>query len=89
MRYFLVNYYTKPSGQMDEVVSVARRARTRDLQTCSVILDFKNRSVIKCSLGDRIGIREFQTVRDYYHTHYKQIIEGLEQVHDETADHTG
>jgi len=89
MRYFLINYYRKPTGQMDEVVSVSRRTRTRDLQTCSVILDFKNRSVVKCSLGDQIGIREFQTVRDYYHIHYKQIIEDLERTNDATKDHTG
>lgn len=74
---------------MDEVVSVARRTLTQDLQTCSVILDFKARHVVKCSLGDRIGIRDFQTVRDYYHIHHKQTIEGLEQAHHETAHYTG
>ena len=89
MRYLLINYFRKPTGQMDEVVAVARRLRTQDLQTCSVILDFKTRSVVKCSLGDQIGIREFQTVRDYYHIHYKQIIEDLERAHDETKGDTG
>ena len=74
---------------MDEVVSLARRTRTRDLQTCSVILDFKTRSVVKCSVGDQIGTRDFQVVRDYYHTHYANLIEALEKGMDETADHTG
>jgi hypothetical protein len=79
MRYLLVNYFQKPTGQMDEVISVARRTRPRDLQTCSVILDFKTRSVVKCSVGDQIGTRDFQTVRDYYHRHYAQLIEDLEK----------
>ena len=74
---------------MDEVVSVSKRTRGRDLQSCSVILDFKTRSVVKCSLGDQIGVREFQIVRDYYHTHYKQIIDGLEQIYHEKQNHTG
>jgi hypothetical protein len=89
MRYLLANYYLKPTGQMDEVMSVARRVRTRDLQTASVILDFKTRSVVKCSLGDQIGTREFHTVRDYYYRHYKQIIQDLEKAHHEAKDHTG
>jgi hypothetical protein len=89
MRYFLVNYYRRPNGQMDEVVSIAKRTRTRDLQTCAVILDFKTRSVVKCSLGDQIGVRDFQTVRGYYHQHYKQVIQGLEQTFEDKSDHTG
>jgi hypothetical protein len=89
MRYFLVNYYKRPSGQMDEVVSIAKRTRTRDLQTCAVILDFKTRSVVKCSLGDQIGVRDFQTVRDYYDQHYKQVIQGLEKTFENKSDNTG
>ncbi len=89
MRYFLVNYYKKPTGQMDEVVSVSKRTRTRDLQTCAVILDFKTRSVVKCSIGDQIGVRDFQTVRDYYHRHYQQVIQDLEKAFDKESNHTG
>jgi hypothetical protein len=89
MRYFLVNYYQKPTGQMDEVISVSKRTRIRDLQTCSVILDFKTRSVVKCSVGNQIGTRDFQTVRDYYHSHYAKLIDELEQGMNEITNHTG
>ena len=41
MRYLLVSYVRKPNGQMDEQVTVSKRVRTRDLQTCSVVLDFQ------------------------------------------------
>ena len=84
MRYFLANYYKKPTGQMDEVISVSRRVRTRDLQTSSVILDFQARSVVKCSIGEQIGVRDFQTVRDYYHQHYSRVIEDLERMHEKS-----
>ncbi len=89
MRYFLVNYYKKPTGQMDEVVSVSRHTRTRDLQSCAVILDFKSRSVVKCSMGDEVGVRDFQVVRDYYHKHYPQVIDNLEQDNNEKSHNTG
>ena len=41
MRYFIVSYYTKPNGQIDEVVAVSQNLNTNDLQTASVILDCK------------------------------------------------
>jgi len=84
MRYFLVNYYQKPSGKMDEVVSVARRTRIKDLQTCSVILDFQQQQVVKCSIGEQVGIRDFKTIRDYYHKHYGKIIEDLESTNEKS-----
>jgi len=74
---------------MDEVVSISKSTKMRDMQSSSVILDFKTRSVIKCSIGEQIGTREFQIVRDYYHTHYAKLIEGLEAAYDERTNHTG
>ena len=35
MRYFLISYYKKPNGQMDEVVSVSKNLKTRDRQTAA------------------------------------------------------
>ena len=89
MRYFLVNYYQRPNGQMDEVISVSKRTRTRDLQTCAVILDFKTRSVVKCSIGDQVGVRDFHTVRNYYHQHYQRVIRDLETMFEQEPNHTG
>lgn len=88
MRYFLANYYKNATGKMDEVISMSRRMRTRDLQSSSVILDFQSRSVVKCSIGEQIGVRDFQIVRDYYHQHYSRVIEDLERMHEKshTAD---
>jgi hypothetical protein len=80
MRYFIVNYYRKPSGQMDEVVAVARHIKTRDIQSAAVILDFKTQSVVKCSMDGVVVPKDWQRIRDFYHQHYQTIIEDLEKV---------
>ena len=77
MRYLLLTYYTKPDGKIDEVMAVAKNLKKRDLQTCSVILDFKTLSVLKCSMGGTQVPRDFDRITAYYHQHYAATIERL------------
>lgn len=81
MRFFIVTYYRRANQQMDEAVSVATRVRSKDIDSASVILDFANKSVIKCSLGDKVGMRDWSVVRDYFHQHYQEVIDQLEKNH--------
>jgi len=87
MRYLIIDYYRRPNGQMDEVVSVAKRTRNRDLQTAAVILDFRNRIVVKCSLDGTVVPKDWQRIRDFYHQHYARIIDDLE-LHNDEKNHT-
>ena len=87
MRYLIVNYYGKPSGQMDEVISVSKHVRIRDIQSAAVILDFQTNSVIKCSMAGTVVPKDWQRIRDFYHQHYSQVIDDLEKLHSE-KDHT-
>ena len=77
MRYFIVTYYTKPNGKVDEATSVANRIKTKDLQTASVILDFKDCSVLKSSMGGVVVPKDFQKIASFYHQHYPHVIERL------------
>jgi hypothetical protein len=77
MRYLLLTYYTKPSGQIDEAMTVSRNLKTRDHQTCSVILDFKQLKVIKASMGGVTVPRDFDRIVQYYHQHYASTIDRL------------
>ena len=86
MRYLIINYYRKPTGQMDEVVSLAKRTRSRDIQSAAVILDFKTRTVVKCSMDGVVVPKDWQRIRDFYHQHYSQVIEDLEKRHSETGN---
>ena len=77
MRYLILTYYTKPSGQIDEVMAVARSLKNRDHQTANVILDFKTLSVLKCSMGGVQVPRDFDRIVEYYMKHYEATITRL------------
>ena len=47
MRYMLITYFKKADGKIDEVMAVSKNVRTKDLQTCNVILDFKKSQAVK------------------------------------------
>jgi hypothetical protein len=69
---------------MDEVVTVAKRTKTRDIQSSAVILDFQTRTVVKCSMDGVVVPKDWQRIRDFYYQHYSQVIEDLEKRHSET-----
>ena len=77
MRYLILTYYQKASGQIDEVMAVAKNLKTRDHQTANVILDFRTLSVLKCSMGGTQVPRDFDRIVDYYMQHYEATITRL------------
>ncbi len=77
MRYLILTYYTKPNGQIDEVMAVAKNLKTRDHQTANVILDFKTLSVLKCSMGGVQVPKDFNRIVEYYMKHYEATITRL------------
>jgi hypothetical protein len=77
MRYLILTYYKKPTGQIDEVLAVAKNLKTRDHATANVILDFKKLEVVKCSMGGVVVPRDFNKIVEYYMQHYENIITRL------------
>lgn len=77
MRYLLLTYYTKPDGKIDEAMAVSTRVRTRDWQMVNVIMDFKELKVLKCSVGEAVAVKDWDTVVSTYYPHYTNIIERL------------
>jgi hypothetical protein len=77
MRYLTLTYYTKADGKIDEAMAVSKNIRARDLQTASVILDFKKLEVIKCSMNGVQVPRDWDRIVTYYHQHYASTIERL------------
>ena len=83
MRFLLVTYIARAKQksnqlQQDEIVTLANRIKPNDLDLSSVILDFRNRTVIKSSVGEQIAPKDFQRIRDYYYQYYSNIIDQLE-----------
>ena len=79
MRYLIIKYMKKANGQMDEVVSISKNTRMKDIQTASVILDFKTNTVVKCSLDGTVVPKDWNRIRDFYYQHYKITIDDLEK----------
>ena len=77
MRYLIITYYKKPSGQIDEAMAVSKSLKTRDIQCASVILDFKLQRVEKCSMGDVVVPRNWDRIVSYYYQYYANVIERL------------
>jgi hypothetical protein len=77
MRYLILTYYQKATGQIDEVMAVAKSLKARDHQTANVILDFKTLSVLKCSMSGVTVPRDFDRIVEYYHQHYESTISRL------------
>ena len=77
MRYLMLTYYTKPDGKIDEAMAVSKNIKTRDLQTASVILDFKKLQVVKCGMNGVQVPRDWDRIVTYYHQHYASTIERL------------
>ena len=77
MRYLILTYYKKATGQTDEVMAVSKNLKRRDHQTANVILDFKTLSVLKCSMGGVQVPKDFDRIVQYYMQHYEATIERL------------
>lgn len=77
MRYLILTYYKKPDGKIDEAMQVAKNLKRRDIQTASVILDFKKLEVVKASMGGVTVPRDFNRIVEYYMQHYENVIKRL------------
>lgn len=77
MRYLLITYYKKANGQIDEGTAVSRSLKPRDIQTCNVILDFKNLKVVKCTMSGEQVPKDWDRIVTYYNQFYGNIIERL------------
>jgi len=78
MRYFVVTYYLKADGRHDEAVQTVTSLGKVLERSANVILDFKERRVIKARLEQPIE-KNWDLIRDYYHKLYGQIIDSLEK----------
>jgi len=77
VRYFLITFLQKSDGKIDETTAVSRNLKTRDLQTCNVILDFKKLQVVKAHMNGVTVPKDFNKIVEYYIQHYENIIDRL------------
>ena len=79
MRYLLISFLRRTGGQIDEMVSVSKRVRTSDMNSCNVILDFADKKIVKSVIEGKQHDGEFERMRDYYNKVYPNLIDQLEK----------
>lgn len=57
-RYMLVTYVQKPNGLWDELTDFKKNLKTKDLTTAKVILDFRDKKIVKNSLNPEAGYED-------------------------------
>jgi len=77
MRYFIITYYTKPDGRIDEETQVAKNIRPRDLQCANIILDFKLQRVEKAWMNGQSMPRDWERIVIYFMRHYESTFQRL------------
>lgn len=79
MRYLLITYIKRANGQLDEQVGVAKNLREKDITTCNIIMDFKEKKIEKCVIeGTNMG-SDWEKLYAYYQPLYTSVIERLEK----------
>ena len=79
MRYLLITYMRKPGGQIDEQVTVSKKVKISDIQTCSVIIDYQKQKVDKCVIEGKVVDTDFERMTEYYKKVYPTLIDQLEK----------
>ena len=79
MRYLVLIYVKRPDGKIDEMMTVTKNLKNRDLQTAGVILDFKQCKVVRASMDGKTVPKDWDRIVSYYYQHYAYIIERLFQ----------
>ena len=79
MRYLLITFFRKPGGQIDEQVSVSKKIKASDLQTCNVILDYGMKRVKKCVIEGKVVETDWDKMSKYYKNVYPNLITQLEK----------
>lgn len=77
MRYLTITYYHRANGQTDEALAVHKSIGMREIQTASIILDFKTQTVTKATISGDAVPKDWDTVVAYYYEHYKSTFERM------------
>lgn len=82
MRYLLITYIKKPDGQVDEATTLTKSLKRKDLASASVILDFKEKKIIKASFSGTLAEKNWDKIRDFYYEYYPKYIDLLEAAYE-------
>ena len=77
MRYFTITFIRRPTGQIDESTQTLNKLRTKDITEANVILDFKDKKILKCRMTEGNLPVDWDTVVAYYEKFYAEVFKQL------------
>jgi hypothetical protein len=80
MRYLLITFFKKPNGQIDEQVGFSKKIRPTDDQMCNIIIDYKDKRVVKSFVDGKKLDTDFEKINAYYKEIYPDLISQIEKV---------
>jgi hypothetical protein len=80
MRYFFVQFVRKPSGEIHEQVTWSKKIRDIDLQMMNIIVDYREKKVIKCVIENNVVDTDFNRLDQYYRQYYPSLIDQIEKI---------
>jgi hypothetical protein len=78
----LITYIKKPDGQVDEATTLTTSLKRKDLATASVILDFRQKKIVKASFSGTLAEKNWDRIRDFYYEYYPKYIDLLEAAYE-------
>ena len=83
MRYFIATYLRKPDGKIDEQVEISKKLKDSDISTANIILDFKEKKVVKSVIQGQTVPTVWDVIVAHYRSVYPDYIDELEKIQDE------
>lgn len=84
MKYLFIQFLRKPNGQIDEQVSIGKKVKTTDIQTCNVILNYAEKKVEKCVIEGKVIDTDWDKMNNYYKKIYPNLITQLEKANEKS-----
>tara|TARA_B110000503_G_C6992581_1_gene347999 strand:+ start:462 stop:725 length:264 start_codon:yes stop_codon:yes gene_type:complete len=78
MRYLVITYILRPSGQSDEQLRIMPALNDRISRTANIIMDFKEKKVIKARMAEPME-RDWDRIYTYYINIYPDVMQALEE----------
>jgi hypothetical protein len=85
-RYLMITFVRKPNGQIDEMVTISKRVKASDTQMANIILDFKERKIIKCVIESEVVNTNWDMLTEYYKKVYPVLFSQLEKEFAESTE---
>lgn len=84
MKYLFIQFLRKPNGQIDEQVSIGKKIKSSDIQTCNVILNYAEKKVEKCVIEGKVLDTDWDKMNNYYKKIYPNLITQLEKANEKS-----